>query len=159
MPIQDSDAFDEKLGTAPTLEITRQVYAKMVERMDARVCGIMSQPCAMSREDNTIFIYVSENGAPRGRKISTWEGGIRVPGMAQWLARFRTEMVTPQVTLSRNLAHTFLSVAGIKPPAGTKFDGLSRPKPFKPGLRAIPPAKSFDALQAPASPPAYPPSW
>ena len=132
VPIQDPDGFDAKLGTAPTLKLTRPVYVKMVERMDKRIGGILRQLRDMGRDGNTIVIFLSDNGGDpngdngtlRGRKSSTWEGGIRVPGMMQWPGKIPAGKVTPQVTLSMDLMPTLLSAAGIKPPAGTKFDGI-----------------------------------
>lgn len=131
-PIQDPDGFDVKLGTAPTLKKARASYAKMVERMDARVGDILKQLREMGREENTIILFFSDNGGDpngdngtlRGRKSSTWEGGIRVPGMIRWPARLKERQVTAQVALSMDVAPTLLSAAGIEAPAGTKFDGI-----------------------------------
>ncbi len=131
-PIQDPDAYDEKTGTAPTFKSNRPVYVKMVERMDKRIGDIMRQLKAMGREEKAIVIFLSDNGGDpngdngklRGRKSSTWEGGIRVPGMMQWPGHIPAGKTTPQVTLSMDMMPTLLAAAGIKPPAGLKFDGI-----------------------------------
>ena len=132
VPIQDPGAYDEKTGTAPTLKVTRPVYVKMVERMDKRIGDIVRQLKAMGREENTIVIFLSDNGGDpngdngklRGRKSSTWEGGIRVPGIMKWPGRIPAGKSTAQVTLSMDMLPTLLAAAGIKPPAGIKFDGI-----------------------------------
>lgn len=63
-------------------------YASMLESMDKSLGDIMALVRRLGIENNTILIFMSDNGQPkqsvsntplRGHKISPYEGGIRVP--------------------------------------------------------------------------------
>ena len=131
-PIQDPDGFDPDTGTAPTRQGDRKIYAKMVERMDARVNDVLAQLDRMGRTEDTIVLFLSDNGGDpngdntplRGRKSSVWEGGIRVPCMLRWLRLGIEGRTTRQVGLAMDLLPTLLAAAGVAPPAGRKFDGV-----------------------------------
>jgi arylsulfatase A-like enzyme len=131
-PIQDPDGYDPKTGTAPVQQKNRKVYAKMVERMDTRMGDVLRQLRAMGQEDNTIVLFLSDNGgdpngdngALRGRKSSLWEGGIRVPFVMRWPGHLPEGSTNSQVTLSMDIGPTLLRAAGIGKPAGVRFDGM-----------------------------------
>ena len=129
-PIQDPDEYDAQTGTAPWKQKHRPTYAKMVERMDQRIGDVMAQLRAMDAEQNTIVIFMSDNGADpngsngplRGRKGTLWEGGIRVPCLMQWPARLPQGKETAQVTLTMDFATMLVRAAGA--PAPPQFDGV-----------------------------------
>lgn len=67
-------------------------YASMIESMDKSLGDIMQQLKRLGLYDNTIIIFMSDNGQPsqternrplRGHKITPYEGGIRVPLMVK----------------------------------------------------------------------------
>lgn len=130
-PIQDPDGFDPKTGTAPWKKNDRRTYAKMVERMDARIGDVMAQLRAMGQEENTIVVFVSDNGADpngnngpwRGRKGTLWEGGIRVPCLMQWPARLPQGKTVSQVAITMDLMPMLMRAAGVTAGAAT-FDGM-----------------------------------
>jgi N-acetylgalactosamine-6-sulfatase len=132
-PIQDPDGFDPQLGTAPARNRDRKVYAKMVERMDAGVGAVLAQLDRMGRAEDTIVIFLSDNGGDpngdneplRGRKSSVWEGGIRVPCLLRWPRLGIEGRENDQVGLTMDLLPTLLAAAGIAPPGGRKFDGAN----------------------------------
>jgi len=123
-PIQDPDAFDPATGTAPWRQKDRRVYAKMVERMDARVGDILERLKRMDAAENTIVIFISDNGADpngsngrlRGRKSSLWEGGIRIPCLARWPGVLPEGKDVAQVGITMDLMPTLLAAAGAKSP-------------------------------------------
>jgi arylsulfatase A len=129
-PIQDPDAFDPATGTAPVHKQNRAVYARMVERMDARIGDVLRQLRAMGREGNTIVIFMSDNGGEangdngelRGRKSSVWEGGLRVPCIMRWPGRIPAGSTTSQVAMTMDFAPTLLRAAGVA--TATRFDGI-----------------------------------
>lgn len=131
-PIQDPDGFDPKTGTAPVQQKNRKVYAKMVERLDARMGDVMRQLHAMGQDDNTIVLFLSDNGGDpngdngplRGRKSSLWEGGIRVPFAMRWPGHLPEGRTSSQVVMSMDIGTTLLKAAGIAAPAGVRFDGM-----------------------------------
>ncbi len=131
-PIQDPDGFDPKTGTAPERQGDRRIYAKMVERVDARVGDILAQLRSMGAAENTIVIFMSDNGGDpngrndpmRGRKGTVWEGGIRVPCLMAWPGVLPEGKLTSQAGLTMDLAPTLLAATGARAPAGRKFDGV-----------------------------------
>jgi arylsulfatase A-like enzyme len=131
-PIQDPDEFDPKTGTAPWRDKNRKVYGKMVERMDQRIGDVLRELRAIGQEEDTIVVFHSDNGADpngnngalRGRKGTLWEGGIRVPAVIRWPGHLPEGKTVTQVTLTMDVAPTLLGAAGVKPPAGVRFDGM-----------------------------------
>jgi N-acetylgalactosamine-6-sulfatase len=130
-PIQDPDGFDPAKGTAPWQNGNRKVYARMVERMDARVGDVLRQLERSGAAENTIVIFISDNGGDpngrnlplRARKGTVWEGGIRIPCMVRWPAGLPQGAICRQVGITMDLLPTLLAATGARPPAGRKFDG------------------------------------
>jgi len=67
--------------------------ASMIEGMDKSLGDILNEVHALGIEENTIIIFMSDNGAPsqcpqnvplRGHKVSPYEGGIRDPMIVKW---------------------------------------------------------------------------
>lgn len=70
------------------LSTFQAIYASMLESMDKSLGDIMQHVRRLGIEDNTVLIFMSDNGQPkqavaypplRGHKISPYESGIRVP--------------------------------------------------------------------------------
>ena len=131
-PIQDPDGYDPKTGTAPVRQGHRPTFAKMVEREDKRIGDVLAQLDAMGVAGNTLVIFHSDNGGDangrnlpyRGRKGSLWEGGIHVPCVMRWPGVLPEGKTVSQVTLTMDVMPTLLAAAGVKPPAGRRFDGV-----------------------------------
>lgn len=149
-PIQDPNGFDPKTGTAPYRQGDRPTYAKMVERMDARVADVLAQIDRMGAAGNTLVMFLSDNGADpngrndpyRGRKSSLWEGGIRVPCLMRWPGVLAAGKTTEQVSLTMDLLPTLLAVTGARAPAGRKLDGINL-LPIIKGEAAVTPRTVF----------------
>jgi arylsulfatase A-like enzyme len=132
-PIQDPDGFDPKLGNAPVRQGHRPTFAKMVERMDARIGDVLQALTEMKAADNTLVIFVSDNGGDangrnlplRGRKSSLFEGGIRVPFMARMPGVFPQGKLAAQVAATMDVMPTILAATGVQPPRGRSFDGTN----------------------------------
>ncbi|MEK7407672.1 MAG: sulfatase-like hydrolase/transferase [Acidobacteriota bacterium] len=132
-PIQAPEEFDPKTGTAPRRQGHRPTYAKMVERMDARVGSMLAQLEAMGAAADTIVIFISDNGADpngrngvlRARKGTLWEGGIRIPCLMRWPGVLAEGKLINQVSLTMDIAPTLLAATGASAPAGRKLDGVN----------------------------------
>ncbi|MBL8290251.1 MAG: sulfatase-like hydrolase/transferase [Bryobacterales bacterium] len=128
-PIQAKEDFDPAAGTAPHRQGHRPTYARMVERMDARIGDVLQRLQAMGAAENTIVVFVSDNGADangsnrpfRGRKSSLWEGGIRAPLHIRWPEKIQPGREIAQVALTMDLAPTLLRAAGSQT---GRFDGI-----------------------------------
>lgn len=130
-PLQDPDEYDPVVGTAPIRDGNRQVYARMVERMDDAVGAILAQLDRLGIAENTLVIFTSDNGANRngrndpfrGGKASLWEGGIRVPAVWRWPSAFSGNRVTEQVATTFDWTRTILTAADGNATA-IKWDGI-----------------------------------
>jgi arylsulfatase A-like enzyme len=85
--------------------------------------------------ENTLLIFMTDNGTAtgdpvfnagmRGKKISLYEGGHRVPLFIRWPAgHLRPPGDVPDLTEVQDILPTLIEFCGLKVPAA-KFDGLS----------------------------------
>ncbi|MBL0157740.1 MAG: sulfatase-like hydrolase/transferase [Bryobacterales bacterium] len=131
-PIQDPDEFDAATGTAPHRNRQRSVYGKMVRRLDDSIGAILRQIDAMGAANNTLLLFLSDNGADpngrnlpyRGAKSSVWEGGIRVPCAVRWPGRIKAGGVLAQPAMTMDLLPTILSAAGVPSSKAYPPDGI-----------------------------------
>lgn len=88
-------------------------------------------------EDNTLVIFTSDNGPEtifgnhggsagglRGSKVTTWEGGHRVPFLARWPGQIPAGTVCNQLAANIDLLPTFAAATGHALPA-RKIDGVN----------------------------------
>ncbi len=116
-----------KQGQAPP-----EVYIAMIERMDACIGRILQALEDKGLDGNTLVIFTSDNGgtgsarnAPlSGIKGSTFEGGIRVPGIARWPGHVARGAVSDQVCVTMDFTASIARIAGAEPPEGRAFDGI-----------------------------------
>jgi len=112
-------------------EIAR-AYKEMVEVMDEGVGRIVETLRRLGLERKTFIFFCSDNGANKngsngalaGYKGSLWEGGQRVPAVAYWPGRIKAGTTTDETVLGMDLFATMMSIAGAKPPASLKLDGV-----------------------------------
>jgi len=89
-------------------------------------------------DDNTLIVYTSDNGpwlpygidggsaGPlRGGKGSTFEGGMRVPGIFWWPGRIPAGTRSNEIAANMDLLPTFADIAGAEVPADRVIDGRS----------------------------------
>lgn len=114
----------------------RRIYAAMVRALDDGVGTVLDAIKKNGLEDNTIVIFISDNGGPilegaavngssngslRGGKAEVWEGGIRVPFFVRWPGRLTPGKVLDEPVISLDILPTALDVAGA--PADPTLDG------------------------------------
>jgi arylsulfatase A-like enzyme len=111
---------------------TRKTYAAMVERMDQGIGKILRTLDDAGLTDNTLVIFMSDNGANKtgnnslfsGFKGNLFEGGIRVPCIARWTGVLARGAVSDQPCMTMDFSRSIVRAAGTKPPAGRAFDGM-----------------------------------
>ena len=95
-------------------------YVKMLENLDAEVGRLLSAIDKAGISDNTVVVFVSDNGGIssvahmaglRGSKGTTFEGGIRVPLIIRWPNHIEPGSVSHQVSLTFDLTASFLNLA------------------------------------------------
>ena len=115
----------------------RGLYGDVVEELDWSVGEILKTLRAEGLERNTLVFFTSDNGPwlTQGRaggsagllregKGSTWEGGMRVPGIAWWPGSVTSGVVTRELACMMDLFTTCLKLAGGEVPADRPIDGL-----------------------------------
>lgn len=114
----------EKVVVPPTLvddEATRQDladYYSEIERMDGEIGEMIAWLKAKNKYDNTLIIFLSDNGAPFPRaKGTVYDAGIGTPLIFSWPAGISKGTTYEHLVSSIDLAPTILQSAGIKPPA------------------------------------------
>lgn len=127
----------------------RKLFAGMVLAMDDGVGEVMEALEKKGVADETLVIFMSDNGSPRGQGIAqprqktrgnctmsnpgpfngfkgdTYEGGIRVPFVMHWPGRIPAGRTYPHPVINLDLVPTIMSLSGVtKPPKGLGFDGV-----------------------------------
>ncbi|MBM4093201.1 MAG: sulfatase [Planctomycetes bacterium] len=111
------------------------IYGDAVEELDWSVGQVLETLKKEGIAERTLVFFTSDNGpwlimgdqggsaGPlRDGKGSTWEGGMRVPGIAWMPGRIRPG-VTSQLAHTMDLFPTSLALAGVPLPAGVTVDG------------------------------------
>jgi arylsulfatase A-like enzyme len=86
-------------------------------------------------EENTLVFFFSDNGGPTegngsrntplsGYKGQVWEGGIRIPFMAQWKGKLPAGKVLDQPIIQLDIFATAAKLAGVEMPSDRKMDGM-----------------------------------
>ena len=128
------------------------IFGVAVEEIDWSVGEVLAALRKNGIAENTLVFFSSDNGpwlimgdqggnaGPlREGKGTTWEGGMRVPGIA-WMPGRIKRGVTHELAHTMDLLPTALALAGVSPPSGVTLDGLdlapllfdSRPLPDRP---------------------------
>lgn len=122
---------DREFSYYGPVEDKHAAYREMVEVMDEGIGKIVTKVREMGLEENTLIVFLSDNGAERdygdngplrGHKTNLYEGGIRVPGIAYWKGKIGPA-VSDATVMSFDWMPTFLSLASAKKPDDLALDG------------------------------------
>ncbi len=114
----------------------RRLYAAMVVALDDGVGQVVQTLTANNILNNTLIIFLSDNGAPsgtatrqsnlplRGYKLDMLEGGIRVPFAVQWPARLDGQSSYHGMVSSLDIVPTVAAAAGVALPTDRDYDGM-----------------------------------
>ena len=113
----------------------RGLYGDTVEEIDWSVGRILDTLRELDLDEETLVVFTSDNGPwltfdeqggsaglLRMGKGSTWEGGMREPGIF-WMPGTVKRGVTPELGATLDLLPTFAAIAGLKPPSDREMDG------------------------------------
>lgn len=115
----------------------KRVYLAMIRALDRSVGRVMQTLKDEGLVDNTIVIFTSDNGAPgyiglpevnkpyRGWKLTFFEGGLRVPYVAQWPAKIPAGTHYGMPVSNIDILPTVLSAAGGSLPTDRPIDGVN----------------------------------
>jgi arylsulfatase A-like enzyme len=111
----------------------RADYVAMVERVDRGVGEVLRALERRGVANSTIVIFTNDNGgewlasnAPLfNRKLTVWEGGIRVPALIRWLGRIPAGKVSDQVGITMDLTASILAATGTAVPVEARLEGIN----------------------------------
>lgn len=115
----------------------RRKYAAMIYAVDRGVGLVRAKLEEERLLDNTIIVYLSDNGGIvenpalasngplRGQKGEAFEGGYHVPFVIHWPAKLKSGRTT-EIISSLDLCPTFLAAAGLLVPPDRKLDGYNQ---------------------------------
>ncbi len=120
-PMQGADAYMEKFQHID--DVHRRIFAAMLAHLDDSVGKIAAKLRDCELEEDTLIVFLSDNGGPtreltssnaplRGEKGQLYEGGIRVPLIAQWKGTLPAGETYRHAVTSLDLLPTFLAAAG-----------------------------------------------
>lgn len=114
----------------------RRIYCAMVHRLDVNVGRIMNEVEKQGLAENTLIVFISDNGGPvdsnasinaplNGQKGILLEGGIRVPFIMNWPSKLSAGKTYDNPVISLDFAASFFELAGGEMTDYVKFDGVN----------------------------------
>lgn len=118
-PMQAPEATQQELASIE--DPAERVYAAMLMEMDRGIARILAALEAKGQREDTLFIFLSDNGAAlnlggsngelKGGKSVVLQGGLRVPAVLSWPKRTAQGASHPGFVSVLDLAPTLASVA------------------------------------------------
>jgi arylsulfatase A-like enzyme len=112
------------------------LFGDVIEELDSNVGEVLAALKRYDLEKNTLVLFFSDNGpflsygthagsaGPlREGKLTTFEGGVRVPCIARWPGKVPAKRVCDEPLMNIDLLPTLCKLAGAKQPK-LKIDGL-----------------------------------
>lgn len=136
-PHTPMQATDEDLELYKDIkDLKRRTYAAMVHRLDINIGKIVAAVDASGIRDNTLIVFISDNGGPtdsnasinapyNGQKGILLEGGIHVPFAMNWPKTIEAGTVYEKPVSALDIAPTFFGLAGGKTAEEDAFDGVN----------------------------------
>lgn len=149
-PHAPMEATAKYLDRFPDIENKRRrTYAAMVSAVDDGVGRILDQLEALDLEENTLVVFLSDNGGPersngsdngplRGQKSDLLEGGVRVPYTMRWPGKIPAGIQYAEMVSSLDIMATIVGRQSGARPATNPLDGADL-LPFLTGAQNGPP--------------------
>ena len=128
IPIYPGESFRGKSG--------KGLYVDAIEEIDWNVGRIVEKLKAQGLEENTLIVFTSDNGPwagqgeqsgsagkLKGSKMTTWEGGVRVPMIMKWKNVIPASKIYSEITGIIDMAPTIAAAAGASMPDDRVIDG------------------------------------
>jgi len=142
------------LDRFPTItDEKRKTFAGMMSAMDDAIGRVLTKIRDLGQEENTLFFFISDNGGPtasttsyngplRGFKMTTFEGGPRIPYLAQWKGKIPAGKTYDFPVMNLDVLPTAIIAAGGKPEASWNLDGVDL-MPFLTGKQTARPHQTL----------------
>jgi len=129
------------LGASPEYRGSsrRGLYGDAVGEIDDGVGRLLETLEELGLDEDTLVVFTSDNGPwveghlrehggsafpLRGYKMTTWEGGARVPGIMRWPGKIPGGQVSSEMASTLDLFPTFAALAGAEVPDDRQIDGV-----------------------------------
>jgi len=130
IPTTSHPDFEGKTGNGP--------YADVLAEIDHRSGQILQTIDELGIKDNTIVLWLSDNGPEeiegfqgtagywRGHYFTALEGSLRVPAIMRWPGKIPANSVSNEIMHIVDVLPTLAKVAGYKVPNDRKIDGVNQ---------------------------------
>ena len=113
-------------------EGNRRLYMAMVDALDQAIGEVMKALEEAGMLGNTLIVFCSDNGGIeeadnrplRSYKGDSFEGGVRVPGIAFWPGKIKPGSSSSELVYAADWYATFSEIAGMSS-SGEEKDGIS----------------------------------
>lgn len=129
-----------KLEKAGTIDYNarEKLFSQAISEIDWSVGRILDTLRANGLDENTLVIFTSDNGPGRyrsnsplvkhagplrGRKGTTFEGGMREPTVIRWPGKIKAGSSNDEIMTAMDLLPTFARLAGAQVPTDRVIDG------------------------------------
>ena len=113
------------LADTPETRADLALYYDEISRLDGDAGRIINALEQHGRRENTLIVFLSDNGAPFPRAKGTlYDAGVKTPVIFSWPAVMASGTRYKGLLSVIDLAPTFLELAGIKPPADVQGKSL-----------------------------------
>ena len=108
----------------PAVRADYQLYYDEITRLDKYVGLVMDELDAQGIADNTMILFISDNGRPFPRdKTTVYDSGIKTPWLVRWPATVKPGTSTDKIVSTVDIAKTFMKLGGITN-MGQTFEGV-----------------------------------
>ncbi len=132
-PLQAPQKYLDRFPTIA--DEKRRLFAAMMSAMDDAIGRVMAKVRDQGQEENTLYFFIGDNGGPtqgttsqngglRGFKTNTFEGGPRVPFLAQWKGTIPAGKTYDFPVQNLDVLPTIVTAAGGIVEPGWKLDGV-----------------------------------
>jgi arylsulfatase A-like enzyme len=131
-PLDVDPRYSDRYKAMGLDDTTARVYG-MVENLDENFGRLLAALDRLGLRQNTLVVFLTDNGAQqarfnagwRGRKGTTYEGGIHVPAFVQWPARVQGKRTIDRIAAHIDLFPTLLDACGVEAKSHNVVDGTS----------------------------------
>lgn len=120
----------KKEGNGVDYKTRDKIYTNAISEIDWSVGQILDALKKNGLDGNTLVIFTSDNGPSkglatplRGKKGSTFEGGMRMPTVIRWPEKIPAGQVNDEIMTTMDLLPTFAQLSGAELPADRVLDG------------------------------------
>jgi uncharacterized sulfatase len=97
---------------------SRAKYYAMIEWLDETVGDLMANLKARGIDDDTLVVYLNDNGWNDRGKLTPFENGVRTPIVMRWPKKLAPRIDRDRLACNIDIMPTILAAAGVPAPAG-----------------------------------------